>query len=687
MSAQPVSDPDNVVPLRPVQPDTAAHPWDRPVQRRPVVPRWLASRESRKHAARWASRHVAHHLAFHAIRTPKYLARTIVCTPRGLALALMHLWRWLCDRDEAGTHELRVDAAARRDHKAYATAARIRKDRVRTRSMAVAGYAALAIVVAVIIRLAWAPGLWVLAAAAAAVLAWIGRPRNSPLIDHAVVSAAAERITPDVIVRALSNLGLSGISQALRNGQDIQFIAPGVGRDGPGWRAELDLPFGVTVAEVMGRRDKLASGLRRPLACVWPMPAPGQHEGRLVLFITDKPMRDLAPAGWPLAARGTTDLFRPAPFGADQRGRGVSILLMFAGVLIGAMPRMGKTMALRLLVLFAALDVRAELRVWELKGTGDLSCAEHVAYSYGSGADDGTLQACLADVREVARELDRRAKTIRGLPRDICPENKVTPELSSKKSLGLHPLVLTISECQEAFGHPSLGKEFDQMVSAIVKRGPALGVIPLLDTQRPDAASLPGGIRANIGVRFCLRVMDQVANDMVLPTSSYQTGIRATEFAQADKGIGWLIGHGDQAEIVRTCYCDAVQADAIARRARRLREAAGTLSGYCLGEHEAQLPVIDFLADVLALTEGADRIWSETIAERLAELRPDLYRGWDATAVGDALRVRGIEPAQTWGMTADGKQANRRGVTREQLLAASAGSARPSSAASDGNPR
>jgi DNA segregation ATPase FtsK/SpoIIIE, S-DNA-T family len=670
MSAQPVPEHENVIRLHPGA-DQPGHPWDQPPQRRPVIPGWLRDRTSRTHAARWASRHVAHHVAFHGVRTPKYLFRTLVCAPRGLVVGTVCYWRYLCDRDEAGTHALRVDAAASRKHKEYATAARIRKDRVRTRTvglvLAVAGTAVLA----VLVRLAWPPGLWLLLAAAVTGLAYLGRPRNTPLIDHAVISPAAERITPDIIVRALDRLGLAGISQALKaDSRAIAFIAPGVGRDGPGWRAELDLPHGVTVAEVMDRRDKLASGLRRQLACVWPMPAPDQHAGRLLLFITDRPMRDLPPAAWPLAGKGTADLFRPAPFGTDQRGRAVSILLMFTGVIIGAMPRMGKTMALRLLVLFAALDVRAELRVWELKGTGDLSCAEHVAHSYGSGADDQTLAACLADVREVGAELDRRAKVIRGLPRDVCPENKVTPELASKRSLGLHPLVLVVSECQEAFSHPQLGKEFDQLVSAIVKRGPALGVIPMLDTQRPDAASLPGGIRANIGVRYCLRVMDQTANDMVLPTSSYKNGIRATDFAQTDKGIGWLIGHADEAQIVRTCYCDAIQADAIGRRARRLREAAGTLSGYALGDQEAALPVVDFLADVLAVTEGSDRIWSETIAARLAELRPEMYRGWDATSVGDALRVRGIEPGQTWGMTEDGQQANRRGVTREQLLAA-----------------
>src|SRR5205823_4592581 len=147
---------------------------------------------------------------------------------------------------------------------------------------------------------------------------------------------------------------------------------------------------------------------------------------------------------------------------------------MFASMLIGAMPRMGKTFALRVLALGAALDPNARLRVWELKGTGDLAALEHVAHEYGSGADDATIEACLASVREVYAELDRRAARIRGLPKDLCPESKVTPELARRKSLGLHPEVVIIDECQEAYSHPACGKEFDRLTTAIVKRGPAL---------------------------------------------------------------------------------------------------------------------------------------------------------------------------------------------------------------------
>ncbi len=130
----------------------------------------------------------------------------------------------------------------------------------------------------------------------------------------------------------------------------------------------------MTVTEVLDKRDKLASGLRRALGCVWPEPVSEEHPGRLVLWVGDQEMRKagIQPT-WPLLKSGQVSLFDPIPYGNDQRGRPVSILLMFANVLIGSMPRYGKTFALRVLLLACALDPLAELRLFELKGTGDLS--------------------------------------------------------------------------------------------------------------------------------------------------------------------------------------------------------------------------------------------------------------------------------------------------------------------------
>jgi S-DNA-T family DNA segregation ATPase FtsK/SpoIIIE len=81
------------------------------------------------------------------------------------------------------------------------------------------------------------------------------------------------------------------------------------------------------------------------------------------------------------------DLFTPQSFGTDQRGRWVPITLMFSSGAIGAIPRMGKTVALRELLLIAALDPRAVLYAYDLKGTGDLSALAQVCHGYGVGDD------------------------------------------------------------------------------------------------------------------------------------------------------------------------------------------------------------------------------------------------------------------------------------------------------------
>ena len=104
------------------------------------------------------------------------------------------------------------------------------------------------------------------------------------------------------------------------------------------------------------RRDRLASGLRRPLWSVWPEPTRTPTPAGWCMWVGDKPMSKTKPVAWPLLKTGTVDLFAPFPIGVDPRGRPVTVTLMFALMIIGALPRMGKTFLLRLLALAAALD-------------------------------------------------------------------------------------------------------------------------------------------------------------------------------------------------------------------------------------------------------------------------------------------------------------------------------------------
>ncbi len=127
------------------------------------------------------------------------------------------------------------------------------------------------------------------------------------------------------------------------------------------------------------------------------------------------------------------------------------------------------------------------------KGTGDLDpVGEAVSYRHGVGEEDETILYVLhRDFRTLREELRRRTKVIRSLPRDICPESKATSALADKRSLGLHPIVIGVDECQVLFEHEQHGKEFEAIATDLVKRGPATGIVLLLATQRPDASRCP----------------------------------------------------------------------------------------------------------------------------------------------------------------------------------------------------
>lgn len=98
---------------------------------------------------------------------------------------------------------------------------------------------------------------------------------------------------------------------------------------------------------------------------------------------------------------------------------------------------MDKTVAMLVVLLAAALEPRAEPRIWELKEPGIWTGWGRSRTDIGSGADEDTIAAALADLRDVAEnELIRRAKVIRSLPKDRCPNSKVTPELRRRSACG-----------------------------------------------------------------------------------------------------------------------------------------------------------------------------------------------------------------------------------------------------------
>lgn len=667
----------------PTEPDGDAQPVPVPVdnpklpepgvtseKRRPIIAPWLRSRRDLAATVERAAGHAWYATAYHGLRSPWYAVQLGLMAPRGAARLVADTNRWIWDREAA---PLRDFAVRSEDVEEYMRLARLRAGRVRLRGLVTVVACVFGLGFALWLYVMAPEFLYVFAAGGVLTLGYFGQQPDAPVIGPAVMRTELQKLTGTIVLRALESIGNPRITAAVKKGGDMNGMrfTSEITRDGPGYRADLDLPYGVTPEDVMEERQALASGLRRKLGCVWPSGDPDEHEGRLILWVGDKPMNETTKPAWPLLKDGQVDLFRPVVFGNDQRMRDMVVTLMFASVVIGSIPRMGKTFLLRLLLLIAALDPRAELYAFDFKGTGDLRPLEPVCHRYRAGEDDEDVLYVLHSMRELREELRRRAKVIRNLPSHRCPESKVTPALASDKSLGLHPIVVGFDECQVPFEHEKYGAELESICTDVAKRGPALGIVGMFATQRPDAKSLPPGISNNAVLRFCLKVMSHTANDMVLGTGAYKAGIRATMFTRSDRGICWMSGEGDDPVIAASAFVDAPGAEKVVARARQLREDYGNITGHALGQGPAETASTDLLGDVLKVV-GADeeQVWNERIAARLAELRPDVYGGWKAENVTSALKPWGVKTDQVWGTTDDGEGKNRRGIKRADIVAA-----------------
>jgi S-DNA-T family DNA segregation ATPase FtsK/SpoIIIE len=612
---------------------------DGQAQRRAIIPaHWRTRAAAVQHVGLMAARY-GHAAAYHGVRLPRYGALTGLWAVAGFFRTGSRLIAWwhipstsLLESQAAADgliHEhLRLHAAGKKTRTARGTI------------LVVCAVLVLAAVCAlVVIGNAW---LW-LAVAAIAVpsFARAGRPEGRPIVRPAVIPAAVLAPTQDVITRALGSLGIAALDRWLREGRPLVFPSP-VREDGPGWRAEVDLPYGVTAAMVIDRRAQFASGLRRPLGAVWPEPVASEHEGRLEVFVGRADLSKMKQAPWPLLRSGEVNVFEPVPFGSDPRGRTVRAPLVFHNWLMGAIPRQGKTAAVRVLACAIALDPLCELWTHELKGTGDLDPLERVSHRFISGIDDESIGYAAASLRMLRAEIERRAPKVKELPRELCPDKKVTRQIAARRALHLHPIAGVFDEAQNLFAHPKYGKAAAQDAEFVIKIGPALGVFLIIATQRPDKDSVPTGVTGNVSDRFCLKVMGQIENDMILGTSAYKNGIRATTFRpEIDAGIGYYLGGSAGPQVVRTFYLDMPATERVALRARQLREAADTLSGAALGLDDTEA-ARDVLADLAAVFGGdAGLQWGEAAA-RLAQRFPDRWDGASGEAVSAEARAHGV---------------------------------------------
>lgn len=632
-------------------------------ERLPVKPTWWHDPVSN---AKFAGTYAAHVAGYHAIRLPWYLLQLIGWSPRGYGRLVRGIYVW--GRDEEARARAEV-AENTNDYLKLRKSATLRTE--------------FGIFLCFALTVGFALGMYLPATRLRAVLAfvalcgWAGRPKDRPAIPSAVVtSPSARKITPDVIMRALH---AAGLCKEMDGPDAPQFVAPGVHRDGPGFAAIIDLPFGFTAQKAVEKRVELAAGLRvDEFRLFIDRVRDRGHAGRVRLWIADRDPYSLPPVVSPLAKAARCDLWRPIPFGVDERGQLVSFLLVWTSVLIGALPRMGKTVAARVIACAAALDPHTRLVIFDGKGGKDWDPFEKVSHRFGVGPDDEVAEHLRDVLKEVQVEAKRRYKAFRGLSSKRCPESKLTPELSRDRDLNMPLIVIVIDEFQRYLENQEYGKEIYFLLLDLAKVAPAAGVVLVLATQRPSGKTTPTELRDVIGTRYALRVTTREFSEMILGSGSYKAGLDASQFLASHKGVGILLGADDGeltdkgGQTVRSHLIDGPALEGITERARRLREGAGTLSGVAVGEVAKVLSdqVLEHVAQAFRGREKAQSWW---LLRNMAQDFPGLYptEEWEPADLAAALARFGIEGGnQVWDEKPDGSKGNGKGFHLSQVTEA-----------------
>lgn len=616
-----------------------------PGERLPILPAALRGRANFRAALTLAGAQTWHRTRYHGLRSPLYMFAVLVWAVIGtgrLLLRQIHWW-WVMEQ-----HQLRSQAVAGGDSREWMKLHKEAKATRQVRGLILLGEV-IAVAVAGVLVAKFAP-LWarlVLAAAAVLLVARIGRPDGHRIVGTAIVPPDYSPPTHEIITRALGSLNIKQVNDVLKPDkegrvQGIRFITD-VMRDGPGWTCHLDLPHGVSASAIIARREDLASGLRRPLSATWPAGVPTEHPGRLDLWVGFGDISKQKPPPCPLLKARQTDLFGSLPFGTDPRLRNVPVAMFETNWIIGAAPGQGKTAAVRLLGCGAALDPLGDIWIHELAGKGDLEPLAKVCHRYCSGLDDEAIAYAAESARLLRIETERRQAAFKRLKGSgLMPDGKVTRELAEKFP-ELRPLVAIFDEVQNLLTDKQHGEQAAEDLAYVIRVGRAYGIIAVLSTQRPSAKIIPTDITGLIVSRFCLMVPDQPANDLVLGTTSYKRGYDATVFRpKVDAGLGWLKG-GEEGipQICRTYYLNIPDTEKIAARARDMRDRAGVLTGYALGE-VAIAEKRDVLADVAAVF-GIDKgLQWEELAERLADRWPGRWADLTAEAISAQCRKLGV---------------------------------------------
>jgi hypothetical protein len=145
-----------------------------------------------------------------------------------------------------------------------------------------------------------------------ALAGWHGRREDQPFLDLAVIVPRARKLTPDLVTRAFIAAGLC------KEDNPITFPQP-ICRDGDGWLALVDLPYGKKAADALKKQQDIAAALDIDEVQVFLDRIRGEAGSarRVALWVADVDVFARKPPVTALAKADQVDFWKGFRFGQD----------------------------------------------------------------------------------------------------------------------------------------------------------------------------------------------------------------------------------------------------------------------------------------------------------------------------------------------------------------------------------